>query len=139
MATDVTELAELKEEVQRLKDFIVGELAPEIARFKERKSFLLYSLRHPGIELREPLAVLVEQDGEQVIAVCYDLDVFGYGDTENEALDDLRRTVADLYFELKEHPEELGPLPELVWAYLSRIIAEGSQNLGKSIRNSSHL
>jgi hypothetical protein len=124
VVTEAIELAELKEEVQRLKDFIVGELAPEIARFRERKSFLLHSLRHPGVELREPLAVLVEQDGEQVVAVCYDLDVFGYGDTESEALDDLRRTVADLYLALKEQQQELGPLPERVWTYLSRIIAE---------------
>jgi len=96
----------------------------EMKRLEGRKSILLYSLRHPRLRLREPLAVLLEHDDGQVIAQSYDLDLFGYGDTENEALEDLRQTVADLYFELKENAEGLGLLPEKVWGYLSSIISE---------------
>ena len=66
----------------------------------------------------------LEYDEGQVIACAPDLDLFGYGDTENEALDDLRRTVADLYRTLKEDCRALGPMPTQVWGYLARTIAE---------------
>jgi len=68
--------------------------------------------------------VALEYDEGQVIACAPDLDLFGYGDTENEALDDLRRTVADLYYTLKEEHASLGPMPAQVWDYLARTIAE---------------
>lgn len=111
----VLPVREFQELLERLK---------EMKRLEGRKPILLYSLRHPRLRLREPLAVLLEHDAGQVIAQSYDLDLFGYGDTENEALEDLRRTVADLYFELQENAARLGPLPEKVWGYLSDIISE---------------
>ncbi len=43
-----------------------------------------------------------------VIAFCYDLDVFGHGDTEGEALEDLRNTISDLFFELENNKKDLG-------------------------------
>lgn len=66
----------------------------------------------------------LEYDGKQVIAYAPDLDLFGYGETENEALDDLRRTVADLYYTLREERASLGPMPAQVWDYLTHIIVE---------------
>ncbi|MGQ9625639.1 MAG: hypothetical protein ACUVV0_01875 [Anaerolineae bacterium] len=101
MNADV-DLALLAGEVQKLKDFILDELLPRMERIGERKPLLLYDLRNDKLKLVEPVAVLLEYDEKQVIAVAYDLDVFGYGETEMEALDDLRRTIVDLYLTLKE-------------------------------------
>ena len=98
-----------------------------LTRASSRRPILLYSLRHPHLRLVEPLSVSLEYDGEQVITYAPDLDLFGYGDTESEALDDLRRTVADLYYTLQEEREFLGPMPAQVWGYLAHTIIEAEQ------------
>jgi hypothetical protein len=66
----------------------------------------------------------LEDDGAQVVASAYDLDLFGYGETEGEALDDLRHTIVDLYLTLRENVTALGPLPDRVWDYLTNIVEE---------------
>ncbi|MEM4414244.1 MAG: hypothetical protein QXD59_08210 [Candidatus Caldarchaeum sp.] len=86
------------------------------------KPLLLYSLRHPGLFLKAPLALSLEYEANQVIAYAHDLEVFGYGGTESEALNDLRRTVCDLYYELQDHQDTLEGEAQAIWEYLSQII-----------------
>ncbi|HID61608.1 MAG TPA: hypothetical protein EYP49_02505 [Anaerolineae bacterium] len=119
-------LEKLEEEIKGVKDFLVSELSPRMEKLVRRHPLLLYSLRHPQLRLSSPIAVSLEDDGVQVIAAAYDLDVFGYGETEWEALDDLRRTITDLYFTLKDDARALGPMPRRVWEYLSDIIEKSS-------------
>ena len=88
------------------------------------KPLLIYSLHHPNLRLKAPLAVSLEYEEDQVIAYAHDLDVLGYGETESEALQDLRRTVADLYYELQENQPHLRGEAEAVWRYLSEIITQ---------------
>ncbi|TEU10856.1 MAG: hypothetical protein E3J21_25075 [Anaerolineales bacterium] len=125
---ELTELSfeKLEEEIKGVKDFLIGELSPRVEKLARRHPLLLYSLRHPQLRLNSPIAVSLEDDGVQVIAAAYDLDVFGYGETEWEALDDLRHTITDLYFTLKDDARALGPMPRRVWEYLSDIIEESS-------------
>jgi len=47
----------------------------------------------------------------------------GYGETESEALHDLRSTVVDLYCELEEHQHNLAGEAAAIWQYLSHIVA----------------
>jgi len=121
---ELTELSfeKLEEEIKGVKDFLIGELSPRVEKLARRHPLLLYSLRHPQLRLSSPIAVSLEDDGVQVIAAAYDLDVFGYGETEWEALDDLRHTITDLYFTLKDDARALGPMPRRVWEYLSDIL-----------------
>ena len=112
----IGELRQIRDELRRLTTLLT--------RASNRRPILLYSLRHPHLSLTEPLSVALEYDGKQVIAYAHDLDLFGYGETENEALDDLRRTVADLYYTLREERASLGPMPAQVWDYLTHIIVE---------------
>ena len=113
--TDV-ELRQIRDELRQLTTLLT--------RASSHRPILLYSLRHPRLRLAEPLSVALEYDEEQVIACAPDLDLFGYGDTENEALDDLRCTVADLYYALKQERGSLGPMSARVWDYLDHVIAE---------------
>lgn len=114
----------LEDEVRGLKDLIISELLPKIGDILERKPILLYSLHSHILKLKEPLAIYLEYDKDQTIAFCYDLDIFGYGETEGEALEDLRKSINDLYYELKENRKVLGLLAKKVWDYLSMIIEE---------------
>ncbi len=118
------QLQQLGEEVRQVRDFLVGDLALKMERLARRRSLLLYSLRRPGLRLRNPIAIALEDDGGQVIASAYDLELFGYGETEGEALDDLRHTIVDLYLTLRENVNALGALPEQVWEYLADIVEE---------------
>jgi hypothetical protein len=115
-------LSNLEAEIRDLKELLTLELLPKVSEICTRKQLFIYSLHHPQLKLKEPLVVLLESDDEQTIAFCHDLEVFGYGDTEGEALSDLRETIADLYFELSENCQKLGPFPQKVLHYLSQII-----------------
>ena len=120
-------LEKLEEEIKGVKEFLVGELSPRVEKLTRRRPLFLCSLRHPQLKLSSTIAVSLEDDGVQIIATAYDLDVFGYGETEGEALDDLRRTITDLYFTLKDNAKTLGPIPHRVWEYLSDIVEESSR------------
>ncbi len=77
------------------------------------------------IVLTAPLEIIVEFWGKTVIAYNFDLDQFGYGDSENEAFESLRNCISDLYFILKEEGESnLGPIPLRHWRYLKSIVKE---------------
>ncbi len=90
----------------------------------QSKPVLLYSLHHPQLALTSPIAVSLEYDPDfvQVVAYAYDLNLFGYGDTELAALSDLRRTVTDLYFELRDAQEHLAGEALAIWHYLTHTI-----------------
>jgi hypothetical protein len=120
----MAKVLKLEEELRSLTKLVTSELLPRIIEIADRKPILLYSLHNPNLKLKEPLAVYLEHDKDQTIAFCYDLDLFGYGETEGEALEDLRKTISDLYYELKGNRGKLGPLPKKVWDYLSTITEE---------------
>lgn len=120
----MTNTLQLEKEIKGLKELLVSDFLPQIEKVMEKKSILIYSLSSPLLKLKEPLAVHLEYDKEEVVAFCYDLDIFGYGESEIEALDDLRKTILDLYYELKENKDNLGILPKRIWDYLSFIVDE---------------
>ncbi|MBU1486515.1 hypothetical protein KKH56_00465 [bacterium] len=89
----------------------------------ERKKFLLInSLHHSSLHLISPVATSVEYDGYQFTAYAADLDIYGCGDSEYEAIEDLRQSIADLYYDLKD--ESLGKDLQKIWEYLRSIVSE---------------
>jgi len=72
--------------------------------------------------LREPITISLENDGYQFIAYAPDLDIYGWGDTEYEAIEDLRQSIVELYFDLKG--EKLAPSLRKIWDYLNSIVEE---------------
>lgn len=85
----------------------------------------IMDLADDRIVLTTPLEVIVEFWGNTVITYNFDLDQFGYGDSEDEAFESLRNCISDLYFILKEEGESnLGPIPLRHWRYLRSIVKE---------------
>ena len=82
---------------------------------------------HDGrLRLKSILPVTIEYFGDTVIASNADIDQFGYGDNESEALDSLRDCIVDLYFILRNETEAtLGPLPARHWLFLKSVVEEG--------------
>lgn len=78
--------------------------------------------------LDKPLMVTVEQHSEEDFIACfYDADVYGYGDSIPEALDDLKeQLVNQLGFLLEEEKRvTLGPVPRRQLDVLRRHIKKG--------------
>lgn len=93
------------------------------AAIQGSKIIALQDLRQPDLRLTAPLYVTAEP-GETIVVSNSDLDTFGYGETEDEAIADFCQCVAETYWELKEEQDNLGPHLARIWAYLSRIVIE---------------
>ncbi len=85
---------------------------------------VLQDLRDVRLRLIAPLYVTIEEQGSTVVAANVDLDLFGYGDTEAGALQDLREVIVETYFGLKADQTNLGPHLQAIWNYLNRIVLE---------------
>jgi hypothetical protein len=112
-----TVLATLNDSVKRL-----ASLCDRMESSLLTKNLLLGSLLDARLELRQPLPIRIEYDGHQYVAKSLDLDLYGVGDSDEDALDDLRLAVAEYYVDLKQ--EHLGDHLARRFAYLASIIAE---------------
>lgn len=90
------------------------------------KHISLENLRDPRYEVTRPIPVVLEEDEGQYVATWYDADVFGYGDSEQEALEDLCESVVSLWEVLKRESAAQGLGGALVqqWAFLRKVIRE---------------
>ncbi len=90
----------------------------------QRKTVFLGSLNDPRLLLRQPLTITVYSTPETVAAYCFDLDELAVGDTEDAALEDMRVSIVDSYFILKDHQTKLGRLQQAHWNFLRSITQE---------------
>lgn len=88
------------------------------------RSIFLRDLGHPKYRLRSPLPVVLEVDGPHVVAYSHDLDTFGWGDVEDEALNDFKAAVSELYEILREDPANLGLHLQGTLRFLEQVIIE---------------
>ncbi len=100
----------------------IRQMRETIRAMGAKKSILIASLHDSRLKLKETISVFLENDGHQFIAYAPDLDIYGCGDLEYEALEDLRASIVDLYFDLKG--EKLAPSLQKIWDYLSSIVEE---------------
>ncbi len=103
------------------------------ASLKQLDSFLsintvyVNTLRDDFIEIKQPIAVNIEQrQNDEFIACLYDIDLYGYGESPPDALDDLVVVIVNQYCYLKEMEGniEFGELPLKQWKYFKSIIEE---------------
>jgi hypothetical protein len=63
----------------------------------------------PNLKIVKPFTVRVERCETTTAALAEEIEEFGYGDNISEALHDLGKTIAELYFSLEQHAANLGP------------------------------
>lgn len=83
---------------------------------------LLGSLRDGRLKVHSPIKVRFATEGKHTIAEAAELDEFGFGENISEALADLQRTIAELYFTLEKEQKRLGKDLKGVWATLQKKI-----------------
>jgi hypothetical protein len=84
------------------------------------------SLNNKKLEIKKPIDVIIEQRGrEEFIACLYDAELYGYGESIPEALEDLKEAVVDQfsYINKQESEIKLGRLPQKQLEFLNSIIA----------------
>ncbi len=89
---------------------------PQTGRSEERPlhkwAATISELGESGLALREPITVTLEDYGEEVVASYPEVEAFGAGPTEADALNALKDELCALYHELAETPmDKLGKLP----------------------------
>ena len=82
----------------------------------------LNSLKHPKYHLKAPIYINLEYEDDQVIASFDDIEAFAYAETESEAINQLSEEIINMYADLQESHDKLGPLPNKWWQYLKEII-----------------
>lgn len=85
---------------------------------KVPQSILLGCLRDGRLRVVSPIAVDLATEGDHVIAEAVDLNEFGFGENLSEALADLQRAVAELYFALESDHDRIGLDLLEVWSRL---------------------
>lgn len=83
---------------------------------------LLGSLRDGRLRVQAPIKVKLMSEGEHVIAEAPEFNEFGFGRNWPEALIELQRAIAELYFTLHAEQHRLGSDLQSVWAILQQKI-----------------
>ena len=84
----------------------------------------IQNLRHPAYQLRQPIPIVIERDGDVVIAAYDDIDLYGTGADVQEAISDLCSAIVEYYEGLKEHADHLGDIPTQEFVFLKQVIEE---------------
>jgi hypothetical protein len=113
------EIKNLQTDMQGIKELLVN-----LRRYP--KQIQLENLRNQRYELIHPIFILLEEDDGQYAATWYDGDVFGYGASEQEAIDDFCETITAIWEVLKKESEIHGLSDALAtqWHFLQKIIRE---------------
>jgi hypothetical protein len=82
------------------------------------------SLLDNRLRMREPLILEIEREEEFYIAKSKELNEFGYGMDPISAVQDMRNTLAELYWQLKENQDRLGSDLARTWERLSSLVYE---------------
>jgi hypothetical protein len=80
---------------------------------------LLGSLGDGRLRVVVPFEVAIQIEDRHVIAEAVAINEFGFGSTFAEAIRDLQRAVAELYFRLEEDHHRLGADLDRIWRQLN--------------------
>jgi hypothetical protein len=86
------------------------------------KEILLGTLRDGRLKIFMPIKVKFTYENEQAIAEAEDINEFGFGKNQSEALADLQRAISELYFTLEKEQDKLGVDLQKVWDVLQKKI-----------------
>ena len=76
--------------------------------------------------LREPVWAVVQAVDDAFVATYFDANISTSGDTQEEAVANLKDLILDIYLDLDEEPvERLGPEPKRQLAVLRSVIRQG--------------
>jgi len=135
----VDELSEVKKQVDDL-NLEVESVKWELKQCKEGISMILNELREKPItkqtelfeldktlEVIKPIPVVIEEYNDEVIATFPEIETFGVGSGEAEAIRNLKQEIRKIFFELENiSDDKLGKVP-ISW---KRVLLKVVKNIG---------
>ena len=91
---------------------------------RRSKTVFIADLGNAKVALLRSIPVAVDFWPDHVSACSFDIEEFGLGNDEFEAVTDLKASIVDLYVLLRNEQPNLGPLPRRQWEFLKGIIRE---------------
>jgi hypothetical protein len=83
---------------------------------------LVRSLGNEPIQLKSDISVVVQPSGDDFIATYFDAGISISGDSQEEAVDNLKVLIVDLFESYEEDEAKLGPGPRQQLAALREVI-----------------
>lgn len=117
-------LVSLKENIRSLSSE-VQELRAEIQRLSKERTFVvpLTTLAPQPFQMMLQIPATIAGDGEDFTATFMEANVSASGETEADAIANLKDMLVSTYETLEEiPPQELGPLPSRQWAILKSVV-----------------
>ena len=88
------------------------------------RTFEIGSVTDQRLRVNVPIPVVAEKTGKGWLAEAVGLNEFGWGEGWGDAVEDLRSTIGELYWILKENQHRLGPEPQRIWDILRTTMEE---------------
>ena len=117
-------------EIQDLKDQInllssrVSDQFQVIQNLQNRRIIPIQNLRSRKLRLINPLYVNIEYEDSIHVVFSEDLNLYGYGEIELNAIRDFCKEVEYLYFDLKKSKGKLGKAMKENWNFLKDVVKE---------------
>lgn len=116
-------LTDLKEQVSNLQKQ-VEELTEAVENTVKISNATIYELGDSQYELTTPMQIVLEEDQEETVARIPELNLYASADTDNEAINELKQEIINLYEDLQSSDRKLGPLPESWLQTLRKLIVK---------------
>ena len=104
----------------------ISVMMTEIEELRKTKTFVvpLTTLAREPLQMKSSIPATVEGDGEEFTATFYEANVSASGETQADAIANLKESLVSRYEFLESLPEnELGPLPARQWEVLRNVLA----------------
>jgi len=116
-------IAELRAQIKNLQE--------RLEKIEEKKNQQIIPIQFLGserLELEMPIIVSLyySEEGGGWIVDCPELNLYGEGEDERQAIDDFKNALEEFYFSLRKDKETLGPELRKIWEILQKTVEEKS-------------
>jgi len=112
------EIAEIKERIEKLEK--------KLEEREGQQIIPVQFLDSEKLELKKPIYVSLSYGVEDEVWIidCPELNIYGSGQDETEAVKDFKIILEEKYFDLKQDKAKLGPALQQEWSLFNKIVKE---------------
>jgi len=104
-------LKELNNKVSNLQEK-VEEISETLQDTVRIYNATIYELNNLKYMITTPIQIVIIEDEDEIVARMPELNLYATGDTDSEAIYELKQELIELYEDLNSTDNKLGPLPE---------------------------
>jgi hypothetical protein len=111
-------ITELRERISKLEE--------RLTQAGEQQILPIQFLESEKLQLKQPIVASLNYspEGGNWVVDCPELNLYGEGEDENQAIKDFKVVLEEFYFGLKKDKEKLGPELKQKWDILQQIVQE---------------